>query len=215
MTISNFAFLKVIGRAAAVGTVALLIACSQSSPDKLLASAKDYLAKGDRPAAIIQLKNALQSAPDNGEARFLLGKASLETRDFPSAEKELRRALELNQPADEVLPLLAQAMIEAGQHEALIKDFGTRRLSQPGAQATFQTLLGDAYLRLNDREAAAKAYELALEAQNNFALAQLGQVTLVALDGKIDEASGAGGSHHRHVPEAGESLWAEERPSSG
>lgn len=188
MTIGKFSLRRVIGWAAAVGGFALLIACSQASPDKLVASAKDYLAKGDRPAAIIQLKNALQAAPDNGEARFLLGKASLETRDFPSAEKELRRALDLNYSADAVLPLLARAMSELERYEALINDFGERKLAERDAQASFQALLGDAYVKRNNRELAAKAYATALETNSNYAPAQVGEAFLTALGGHFDEA---------------------------
>lgn len=172
----------------AAAAASLLLACSGSSPEKLLASAQEYIAKGDHPAAIIQLKNLLTQAPDNREARYLLGKASLETRDFAAAEKELRRALELEQPAEAVLPLLARAMTELGQHEALIKDFGNRSLAEPQAQATFQTLLGDAYLRRNDRAAAARAYASALAAKSDYAPAKLGQATLTALEGKLDTA---------------------------
>lgn len=176
-------------RAAVVaGSMALVLACSGSSPEKLLGSAKDYIAKGDNPAAIIQLKNLLTEAPDNGEARFLLGKASLETRDFPAAEKELRRALELNQPADAVLPLLARAMTELGQQQALLKEFGDRSLTDPQAQATFQTLLGDAYLSRNDRAAAERAYASALAARSDYGPARLGRAMLAAIAGQHDEA---------------------------
>ena len=65
------------------------------NPEKLVASAKESLAKNDRSAAVIQLKNALQKNPDLGEARLLLGKALLEQGDLAAAEKELRRAREL------------------------------------------------------------------------------------------------------------------------
>ena len=177
-------------RLAAVLTVAALVAAcgGGSSPDKLVASAKDYLAKGDRRAAIIELKNALQAAPDNGEARFLLGKANVEMREFVDAEKELRRALELGQPADQVLPLLARAMIELDQHEALIKQFGDRKLGDSQAQAGLQTALGDAYLQRNDPSAARKAYAAALEAKPDDAPAKLGNVKLLVLDGRFDDA---------------------------
>jgi putative PEP-CTERM system TPR-repeat lipoprotein len=181
--------IKRIRAAAAACAVLLLLACSQSfSPEKLMSSAKEFLAKGDRQAAMIELKNLLQAAPDNGEARFLLGKASLETRDFATAEKELRRALDLQQPPDAVLPLLARAMSELGQHEALLRDFGDRKLDDPQAQASFQVLLAEAHLRKNDRSAAAAAYAAALAAVPGYAPARLGEVTLIALDRKFDEA---------------------------
>jgi putative PEP-CTERM system TPR-repeat lipoprotein len=179
-----------LGAVLAAGAAALLLAaCGQSnSPEKLVASAQEYLAKGDSAAAIIQLKNALVEAPENGEARFLLGKASLDTRDFASAEKELRRALELGQPADAVLPLLARALTELGQYETLVKDFGDRSLVDPQAQATFQARLGDAHLRRNDRAAADKAFAAALAAKSDYAPARLGRAMLAAADGKLDEA---------------------------
>lgn len=167
---------------------ALLLACGGPSPERMIASARDYLAKGDRPAAIIELRNALQAQPDNGEARFLLGKASLESRDFAAAEKELRRALELQQPADAVLPLLARAMSELGQPGELTQRYGERRLAEPRAQAEFQTLLGNAYLGQDDRAAAAKAYAAALAAQPDFAAARLGQAAILAAEGRRDEA---------------------------
>ena len=73
-------------------TTALLVllalaACGKGDPSALIASAKSYLAKGDYPASIIQLKSALQEAPDNPEARFLLGKALLDSGNPSGAEK--------------------------------------------------------------------------------------------------------------------------------
>lgn len=176
-------------RAVALAVLAsLLLSCGGSSPEKLLGSAKEYIAKGDNAAAVIQLKNLLVDSPDNGEARYLLGKASLETRDFAAAEKELRRALELDWPADQALPLLARAMTELGRQQALLDDFGSRSLTDPQAQATFQVLMGDAYLRRNDRAAAARAYAAALAARPDYAPALLGQATLTYLGGDAGAA---------------------------
>ena len=76
--------------------------CSRENPDRLVASARDYLAQGDTAAAIIQLRNALQQQPENGNTRLLLGQALLVTRDPIGAQKELRKALEYGQPADAV-----------------------------------------------------------------------------------------------------------------
>ena len=56
----------------------LLVACSDT-PDALLLSAKDYLAKKDTKAAVIQIKNALQANPNLAEARFILGSTLLES----------------------------------------------------------------------------------------------------------------------------------------
>ena len=93
----------------------LLTGCGRDTPEALVSSAKEYLAKSDRNAAVIQLKNALQKNPDLAEARFLLGKASLDAGDVAAAEKELRKARELGYPGDQVDPLLARALVCAGR----------------------------------------------------------------------------------------------------
>lgn len=66
---------------AAVVVTALMAGCGAGDPDSLMASGKDYLAKNDSKAAVIQFKNALQMNPNLAEARFLLGKALLEAGD--------------------------------------------------------------------------------------------------------------------------------------
>ena len=65
-------------RTAAVGALVLalvagLAGCGEPSPAELISQARTALAKKDTEAARISLKSALQQAPDNGEARFLLG----------------------------------------------------------------------------------------------------------------------------------------------
>ena len=87
----------------------LVAGCGGDNPEAMVASAKEYLAKNDRSAATIQLKNALQKNPDSAEARFLLGRTLLETGDLLAAEKELRRAAELKYPYDQVAPPLARS----------------------------------------------------------------------------------------------------------
>jgi putative PEP-CTERM system TPR-repeat lipoprotein len=178
----------IAGRIALLLAAALLAACGAQSPDKLLASARDYLAKGDSNAAVIQLKNVLQQSPDHGEARRLLGGALIEKRDFVSAEKELRRALELGQSPDAVLPALGRAMFEQGEYRKLVGEFGQRALTDADAQARFSTLLGDAYLRQGKTAEAGAAYGAALKARPDYALARLGQATLAAIAGNRDEA---------------------------
>lgn len=179
----------VLRRLALGAAVALtLVACGGDSPEKLLASAKDYLAKGDEPAAVIQLRNVLQKDPQQGEARLLLGKALLRQGDPLAAEKELRRALEFGQSPAAVLPSLAQAMLELGQADALVKEFGERKLDVPGAQAALRASLGDARLRLGRIDEARQDYEAALGAQPGLAQARLGQAVMALYDGKRDEA---------------------------
>jgi len=93
----------------------LMTACGGESPEKLIGSAKEYLAKNDPKAAAIQIKNALQKNPEIPEGRYLLGKALLESGEPIAAEVELRKALDQKFPEDKVIPLLARAVSAQGQ----------------------------------------------------------------------------------------------------
>src|SRR5262245_8502155 len=72
-------------------------ACSQqdSSPEQLVARAKEARDKGQHRSAIIHLKSALQKSPQNAEARYLLGVSFTDMGDFNSAQIELSKALDL------------------------------------------------------------------------------------------------------------------------
>ena len=68
--------------AAICAVLFLAAACSRNDPSSFLSSAQSYMQKADYKAAIVQLKNVIQGAPENAEARYLLAKALLETGDF-------------------------------------------------------------------------------------------------------------------------------------
>src|SRR5688572_21917681 len=97
--------------AAVIAVLALLHGCSRETPAEYIASAKEYLERGDRPAAVIQLKNALGKDSSNAEARYLLGKAFLEGEDPVSAAIELQKAVDLRYDPSLVSPLLARAWL--------------------------------------------------------------------------------------------------------
>ena len=113
--------------------VALLLVACGDKPEDMISSAKDYLAKNDSKAAVIQIKNALQKNPDLPEARYLLGKALMESGDAAGAETELRKALALNHPQDQVIPPLANALLAQGQAKKITDEFGKTTLTDKTA----------------------------------------------------------------------------------
>ena len=161
---------------------ALLVGCSDK-PEKLVASAKQSLAKHDRNAAIIQLKNALQEKPDMAEARLLLGKALLEQGDVAAAEKELRRALELKAPDDQVAPSLVRAMIMLNESGKAIDEFGKLELATPEGRADLAAVLGQAHLVTGNAEASRRLYADAQKAVPGHVRAMLGEAQLKASAG--------------------------------
>jgi putative PEP-CTERM system TPR-repeat lipoprotein len=171
---------RAFGRLALAVLAAWLIAGCAQKPEALLASAKERLAKDDRPAAIIQLRNALQKNPNLAEARFLLGKSLLETGDVLGAEKELRRAAELQYPEDQVVPLLARALVTRGDYKKAIGEFGNVKLASPESMADLQASLGKARLGLGDAGAAKTSFEAALSTQTDFPPALVGEARIKA-----------------------------------
>ncbi len=119
-----------------------LAACGgKKTSEEYLASAKDYIAQADYPAATIELQNALKLDAASAEARWLLGKIYLDTGDILTAEKELQRAQELGWKADDVRPALAITLLVQGKNDDVLKleyagpeSLGGRRATcQPGA----------------------------------------------------------------------------------
>lgn len=158
----------------------ILLGCGAEKPEFLLASAKDYMAKNDNKAAIIQLKNVLQNSPNLGEARALLGKALLDGGDSTAAELEFRKAIELKYSTDQVVPLLARAQLMQGQAKKITDEFSSIQLTSPESKADLQTTVGHAYLMMGKIESARAAYDAALAASPEYGPALIGQARIKA-----------------------------------
>lgn len=149
-----------------------LAACHRNeSAASLLAEAQQYKDKGDLKAALIQLKNAVEKSPDNGEARFQLAALELEMNDTQSADKELRKARSLGIGADRVLPLLGKADTREGRFKQLLDDIPAE---QAAKSAPLLALRGDALLATGKPDEAKKAYDDALALNPNQGEALLG-----------------------------------------
>ena len=114
---SNIYGLKIL--IIAVASLLFLAGCSEKTSEEYIQEATEFRAAGDKQSAVVSLKNAVQQAPRAAKPRFTLGKLYLELKNYESAEKELSRALELGHPANEVIPLLAQALQQTGANVAL------------------------------------------------------------------------------------------------
>jgi len=165
---------------------AALGGCGSDSEQDLLASAKGYLQKDDRAAAIVQLKATLQKNPESGEARFLLGKALLEGGDPAAAMVELGKAHDLRHDENDVLPALARAMLQAGQGRQLVELYGRTTLQNPASIAALKTALSTALLQQGDHERALAMLADALNAAPQDGPALLLQARLKAADGDLD-----------------------------
>lgn len=180
-------------RLALLSTVAVLIgggttACSKvENTQDLISQARQFQQKGDNPAAIIQLKNALQKNPDDAEARYLLGIIYQETGDPASAEKELRKALALGISRDKVTPELGKILLVQRQFQKVLDETGQTATNGP-ASPEILSLRGNAYLSLGKHQDAKRSFEQALQAKADFTDALLGMARLAIADKNVDTA---------------------------
>ena len=185
---------------------AALAGCGGQKPEALVVSAKEYLAKNDTNAAVIQLRNALQKDAEYAEARFLLGKALLASGDPMGAEKELRHAAALQYPQDEVTPPWARALVLVGQSKKVVDELAKTEISNPQRKAELMTAVGDAHLTLRNVNAARQSYAAALAADARQPGALRGEARLAALAGNLDEAAAKADAALAIAPADPESL---------
>lgn len=172
----------------ALFAVFTLASCGKENPGNLVASAKSYLAKGEYDAGVIQLKSALQLAPDNAEARFLYARTLLETGYPAAAETEIRKAIDLKYDPDATYPLLARALVDQGAFGKAVAELADRKLGDPKAQAGLQTTLATAYLALGDAAKANQNIAAALAATPGDARALTVQARAAALGNDLPKA---------------------------
>ena len=168
----------------------LLVSCGGDNTASLLSSAKEYLAKNDSKAAVIQIKNALQKNPNSGEARLMLGTALLEAGDVSAAEVELRKALELKESPELVLPQLAKAVLAQGQTKKVVDEFSKTTMASPRATADLQMTLATAYAAQGKTDLSQTALSAALAAEPGYAPALIAQARQKAVARDFDGALG-------------------------
>src|SRR3954470_6089604 len=137
--------------------LAILAACHRPDVATLVRSAQEHVANREYTTAIIQLKNVLQKEPNNIQARYLLGIASLENGDFNSAYTELSKAKKSGYAGVELEVALARTLLGQGEYERLVGEYRLKKLPSPQLHAELQATLGAAYLalkRVDDAQAA-------------------------------------------------------------
>jgi putative PEP-CTERM system TPR-repeat lipoprotein len=134
-----------------------LVACGKSQDAQaLVGEARAYHKNGDYKAAVIELKNALQKSPGDPHARLLLGMVYLDANDAQSAEKELRKAMEMGMAGDQVMAPLFKALLIQGKFEKVLAEAN-------GApdHVTTAVARGNAYLGLGKSKEAKAVFDQA------------------------------------------------------
>ena len=94
----------------AIALASSLAACSQQeSADTYIKQAQTAQQNKQLNSSVIALKNAIKVEPNNGQARYLLGKLYLDQGNALNATKELERAKRAKFDANIITPLLARS----------------------------------------------------------------------------------------------------------
>ncbi len=112
--------------------------------------------RGDLKGAAIELKNTLQAAPENAEARYLLGRIHFANGDYQAAEKELKKARGLGIKDGGLDPLFARTVLMLNQPQRVLDEVKDSSSEEADSKAAVLALRARAHLMLKNSAAAEK-----------------------------------------------------------
>ncbi len=171
-------------RAGLVLAYLLLGACdSGPTAQSYLEQARQLESQGSLLAAALNLKNALQKAPDLAEARWLLGKIYIALGNGPSARKELERAEALGRDDAALHVALARSLILSRAYEDALTRLDK---SIPGFDPALRLALrGEAELGLGRSTEARADFNESLRTNANSIEARIGHARLAWIENDL------------------------------
>jgi putative PEP-CTERM system TPR-repeat lipoprotein len=160
--------------AVAFSTLLIITGCSEKTSEEYIAQAETKIQQDDIPSAIIDLKNAIGVNPRDAKSRFMLGELYAQRGSSAAAEKELKRALELNYEPNEVLPLLANVYNLQFKHAEVIELVENSRSIAPEVSTSLLLYKALAHFQLGEPYKAKKAVADANEISSDSLYSKLG-----------------------------------------
>ena len=186
---SSFPLVRQTAALVVAGVVLLLSACEGEVHEADVAtSAKSAMSERRYEAAAVELKSALQTLPESGQLRFLLGQALYRQGEAANAVVEFRKALDLAYDKDQVVPALAWAMLARAQARQVVEQFDKVALTKPEAVAELQAALASAQYVQGNFSRGKEMVQAALAADPKNITARLMKVRQTAGSGGFDEA---------------------------
>lgn len=158
------------------------------SPEEHIQRAKDLQSQKEYKGSILELKNAIQKAPENAQARWLLGETYLILGQGPEAEKELVRAQQLGVAFTSVQPQLVRALLLQGQYEQALQKALPAEQAIPALKAQLLNLQGEARLGLRQVESGCQLFQDALAFDAKLSAANRGLARCAMHKRNVDEA---------------------------
>jgi putative PEP-CTERM system TPR-repeat lipoprotein len=156
-----------------------------TSVETRLGRAAESLEAGEYQAALVDVRKALQSEPDNVEAMLLHVDVLAASGDVESARAQLDRALAAGAPPSAVEPRRIEVLIAAGDLPGASAALESSHTLAPAAAASFE---GQLLLRRQQPAEAEAAFSRAIEAEPRLQSALIGRAEALAVMGRTDEA---------------------------
>lgn len=171
-------------------TPLLVGGCEQTShltEQEHIQKAKEFEAKGDLKAAIINLKNALEKNPQSPQPRWLLGELYVKVGDGAAAEKELKKARELGVSEESIKLPLGRALLIRGEYKRLLDEIQVGSGTSTTNQARILQIRGDAMMGLQLLAEACELYQQSVTTEPQ-PLGQNGLARCAIARGEPDQA---------------------------
>lgn len=162
--------------------------CGKPSAEAQLQKAREYMAKGEKKAAIIEFKNLLADHPDNADARRQLGQLYLETGETDAALIELKKAVEYGADEANTASSLAKVLLAKGDFAKVLDYLDPKKIPAVANNPSLIVLRGNAFAGRGMLDDAGKAYAEALKIDPKFADASIGLARLELTQRKADAA---------------------------
>ncbi|MBM7035206.1 XrtA/PEP-CTERM system TPR-repeat protein PrsT [Vibrio ulleungensis] len=135
--------------------------CQKQSAQEHVDQAKQYLNSGDKDAAVIELKNAIQQDDALAEPRLLLGKIYLERGGYLQAQHEFKQAKNSGYDTLIIDPLLVRAYLAADDVVNTIEVVDDSDVTLPAIKSELFSMKALALLGLGESEQADVSLERA------------------------------------------------------
>jgi len=150
--------------------VILLTGCATQESRKRVAESEGHYKEGvsflqtDQQRAFVALQKAIELNPENFEAHYTLGSVYFQRKELPEAEREFRKATDLNHNSGEAFNYLGRTLLLQGRWSEATEALKTATMLPlyPTPDIAF-TDLGWVLEKQGDLDGAIAAYESALK----------------------------------------------------
>ena len=171
-----------------VSLVLSLGGCGKPSAEAQLQKAREYIAKGEKKAAIIEFKNLLADYPDNADARRQLGQLYLESGETDAALIELKKAVEHGADKVGTASTLARALLAKGDPLKALEYLDPKKIPEADTAPALIVLRGHAFAMRGMFDDATRLYQAALKLDPKYADASIGLARIAVMQRQPEQA---------------------------